>query len=548
MSLFDYFRTGQWSPSYAGDDSDSEYSTYSAGEFVDAPRTGGGYNGQKFPGGLNALVDSIKQLDYWQLRKRSESLFHTNMYARGIVRRLVTNIINTGLHLEAIPEEKILGFEEDDLEEWSENLETLFSLWADDKNICDYKGRRTFGKIQESAYTEALIGGDVLVVLRQDPVTKLTQVQLIPGKRIKTPFDRILDNKVIDGVEIDSQGRHIAFHVEYETAEGTIDSMRIPAYGAKSGRLQAWLYYGIEVREDGVRGEPLLGIAIQALSEIDSYKDSAIRKAFINSMLVGAVERGDAPSSLPMQRAAIKKGSETVGADGSRALNFAEIMPGMFIEQLAPGEKLSPYTINGADVSFGPFEAAILAGLAWALQLPPEILTLSFSHNYSASQAASGEFKIFCHKERGNFGDNFCKPIYEDVFTSLVLLRTIEANSYIEALANPGMHFIKSAWLCSDWMGAVKPSIDPVKQVEAFKRAIAEGFQSHDRSAREFNGTKWTKNIKRIIKENKLKAEALGIIQKVENPVQPMQNTGFEEHTTEQGDVDEKGDAEENEK
>src|SRR5262245_32647493 len=60
-------------------------------------------NGTKFPGGFGPTEVPIP--DYWTLRQRSAALFETNLYARGIIGRLVGNEINVGLHLEATPVE-----------------------------------------------------------------------------------------------------------------------------------------------------------------------------------------------------------------------------------------------------------------------------------------------------------------------------------------------------------------------------------------------------------------------------------------------------------
>src|SRR5690606_29930048 len=106
--------------------------------------------------------------DYWTLRNRSAALFKTNIYARGIVRRLVTNIINVGLHLEAVPDESILGIEETTLSDWAELVENRFALWECNPDLCDVRGQKSFGSLQIAAKREALVSGDVLVTLQQD--------------------------------------------------------------------------------------------------------------------------------------------------------------------------------------------------------------------------------------------------------------------------------------------------------------------------------------------------------------------------------------------
>jgi capsid protein len=236
------------------------------------------WNGEKFPGGYGA-TDLILP-DYWTLRARSAELYRKNLYARGVIRRLITNELNTGLHLEATPEEALLGVAEDSLADWSENVENRFAIWGKDPFVCDFAEARTFGALQAAARLEAFVCGDVLVVLRQDPRTGLPRVQLISGSSVQTPLGAKPPpgSQIVHGVEIDSLGRQVAYWITQK--DGT--AKRLPAFGEKSGRRLAWLVYGCDKRLDEVRGEPLLAIVLQSLKEIDRYRDSTQRKATIN--------------------------------------------------------------------------------------------------------------------------------------------------------------------------------------------------------------------------------------------------------------------------
>ena len=241
-------------------------------------------DGDKFFDGFG--YTQIQLVDYWSLRQRSTQLFNENLYARGIIRRLINNEINTGLTLESTPEESILGMEEDSLGDWSEDIETRFSLWARSHRVCDYMQQNTFYSIQKEARIEALISGDCLVVLRQTNKTRLPSIQLISGNKVQTPLGdsgKPLDNgnRIRWGVELDDAGRHVAYHVVDDKGK----SSRIPAYGQQSGRRVAWLVYGTEKRLEDTRGQPLLTQVLQSLKEIDRYRDSAQRKAVVNSFL-----------------------------------------------------------------------------------------------------------------------------------------------------------------------------------------------------------------------------------------------------------------------
>ena len=478
------------------------------------PISFGQYDGNKFPGGVSGKIDEISGLDYWTLRERSANLFNFNSYAKGIIRRLVTNIINTGLSVESTPEETILGVPEDSLSDWSEMIENRFHLWAQSQEICDVKGYRNFGGLQRSIYREALIEGDCLVISRQDERTKLPQLQIVNGSRIQTPPGKFADTRVVDGVHLDVNGRHLGYWV-YKGTDNLLEDLEdryvyIPAAGGKTGRRQAWLVYGFDKREDGVRGEPLLSVAIQALNEIDRYRDSAQRKASINSMIVGFIKRANAgPGTMPVQGGAVRKSTVTVADDEStNPVTVAEIMPGVFMERLEPGEEPAPYSINGSDVNFGAFEAAIMVGVAWALEIPPEILLLSFNKNYSASQAAVNEFWMLIGKERSRFGSENNSHVFEDWFISELLLGKIRAPGFLGATRDPTRYDVVRSWLLSEWIGPVKPATDMLKQANGFAALVNGGWTTNSKAARLLTGSKFSKNMRIIKKENELKMEA----------------------------------------
>lgn len=480
------------------------YSAYGGGAF-DARLSW--HNGSKFDGGFGPT--ELLTADYWTLRARSAQLFRTNLYARGLIRRLVTNEIATGLHLEATPVEKLLGVPEDSLAEWCEDVETRFALWQADPWLCDHYELATFGALQIAARMESLISGDVLVVLRQFQPTQLPRVQLIRGSAVRTPtlggpLNLAKGHRVEHGVELDAMGRQVAYWIRQ--ADNT--SKRLPAYGEKSGRRLAWLIYGTDRRLDDVRGEPLLSIVLQSLRELDRYRDSTTRKAVINSMLAMFVTRSqDKPASRPIASGAVRRTAVEAPTDAvapPRRYHTADLIPGMVIDELAHGEEVKAFPSTGTDEKFGEFEEAIVAAIAWVHEVPPEILTLAFSSNYSASQAAINEFKIYLNKMRTLFGDNFCTPIYVEWLIASTLTQKVRAAGLIEAWRDASKFDVFSAWTSSDWSGNIKPSVDMSKLVRGYKELVAEGFITRDRASRELTGTKYSQNVKKLRRENEM--------------------------------------------
>ena len=469
------------------------------------------FDGDKFPGGFGAT--SLLFADYWTLRERSNELFTKNLYARGLIRRLITNEINVGLNLEATPNGDILGgamADDDTRTAWSEDVESRFPIWAKNPALCDFKGRQTFGSLQREIRQEALIEGDVLVMLVQSKRTRLPRVRVISGSKVQDPFNAKprSGNKIVDGVELDPEGRQVAYWIVQDNRI----SKRVPAMGERSGRRLAWLVYGTDKRESAVRGQPLLSLILQSLKEIDRYRDSAQRKAVINSILAMFIQKdAELMGTKPIGGGAVRKDEAIVtDSDGSsRTFNLSSHIPGVVLDELQKGEKPVGFNSAGTDINFPIFEAAIINAIAWAYEIPPEILTLAFQNNYSASRAAVNEFKLYLDKMRSDFSENVTEPIYQEWLISETLIGKIQAPGFLEAWRDTAQYDIFGAWIASDWTGAIKPSVDLKKEVAAYKDMISEGLITHDKAARELSNSKYSRTIRRLKKENELRAEAL---------------------------------------
>lgn len=493
----------------------------SAGAVTPPPAQSGYWGGDKYPGGFGAT--QIFTTDHYTLRARSAQLFTENLYARGIIRRIITNEINTGLTLESIPDGDILGIDDEILADWAEDVENRFAIWAKNPKLCDFEERRTFGELQRQMRTESLICGDILVVLDISRVNGLPRIRLINGSNVQTPMDQTsvpTGHKVEHGVELDASGKHVAYHVVQ--ADSTVK--RVPAWGPRSKRRIAWLVYGSDKRMDDVRGEPFLSLMMQSTKEIDRYRDSAQRKATINSIIAGFIKKTEnKPGTLAASAGAVRKDTVDVQDDtnSTRRFQIGQYVPGVFMEELQTGEEPVPYSTQGTDVNFGPFEEAIVSTIAWSSEMPPEILKLGFANNYSASAAAINEYKMLLNKMRMIIGETFAHPIYVEWFISENLTKKITANGFLQAWRDPRQYDIYGAWIASDWTGAIKPSTDLVKQAKGYQMMVSEGWITNERAARELTGTKFRKNMKRIRRENELKVEAAKVLMEFEQAVGP---------------------------
>ncbi len=465
-------------------------------------------DGNKFFGGLG--LPTLVLTDYWSLRLHSAKLFKENLYARGLIRRLVTNEINVGLSLEATPNRDLLGMTEKARNVWAEDVENRFQMWArNPQKVCDFKKQDTFGALQRIARREALIEGDILIVLRQSRKTGLPAVQFIPGHKVRTPIapNPREGNRIIHGVEVDKNDVQVAYWIDQ--ADNT--SKRLPAFGERSGRRIAWMAYGTDKRASETRGEPMLSLILQSLKEIDRYRDSAQRQAVINSIIAMAIMKDeDKPSTKPITGGAVRKNSTTVtDPDGTtRDFNIASALPGTIVEELQQGESIKTFGSEGTDINFGVFESALIQAVAWANEIPPEVLTLAFQSNYSASRGAVNEFKMYLDKSRSERADEFDIPIYTEWLLTEVLRGKIKAPGLLEAWRDPQQYDIFGAWVSSDWAGAIKPSVDIKKEAQGYGLMIDMGGITRSRMSRELTGMKFSKVVEQLKTENEQLAEA----------------------------------------
>jgi len=483
------------------------YITQPQGYLIDLVRDV--FDGEKFPGGFGKSR-SFAHIDYFELRKKSNQLFTENPYAKGIIRRLVTNEVGSGLNLEAAPVNDILGLTEEAAQIWADNQETNWRLWSDIDYICDYKEQDTLGELAAKCRRESLIGGDVLVVLRINPKTKLPNIELIDGVHIRTPMKSDTKNEIRHGVEIDKRGRHIAYYVQTDVFG---EYKRIPAWGEKSGRRLAWLVYGCELRLDEVRGQPLLACMLYMLKELDRYRDSESRAAVVNSLMPMFIKKG-APgvSTRAIDGGATLRGSTNLPqTDGStKKWNWGNMLPGTVPQSLAEGEEPVSFNTQRPNAGYTAFEEAIINVLSWVSEIPPEVTRLLFQNNYSASRQANNELNIYLVFRHKKFGNDFYQPIYVEHLIQSVLIGDVKAAGFIDAWWYEKNWRIFGAWTNAEWTGTSRPSVDIAKDVKAAVEMIDSMLTTRDQQCRKLSGMSY-KTILQKQKREMEAAERIGI-------------------------------------
>jgi len=463
------------------------------------------------------LTTDIRFVDLYTLQIRSLQLARENGYASAIFRRLETKIINTGLRLRCAPSSDILSgiITEEVIQDWTGKTEALWEVWSRDRRLCSVRADKVFATLQREAFMAAMISGDCLCIVGLNDMG-LPVIELVDGLNVRQPVtaSTIRGHRIVHGVELDGAGREVAYYVENEN-DIVKTPRRVDAY-TPSGMRRAWLVRMTEGRINEVRGLPLLSVVMQNINELGKYLDSEQRAALVNSYVAMTHTRGEQTpvGTDPLKGAMYKTATVTTqaasGDQPEQKVEFSRMGPGYLATQLAPGETITAHDTKRPNVNFAAFAEHCIKTMSYALEIPPEILMLSFNSNYSASRQSVLQLDEYIKKATQIFTTQFNQPIYELWLDGMVYSGRIVAAMYLRSLYDIRLFDILGAWRMTKWRGLPKTDIDTLKQVKSFVIAIQEGFATRDNIADEYFGSDFDDNVRRLTYENAALKKAQG--------------------------------------
>lgn len=429
------------------------------------------YDGEKNIGAVGPAIDYT--LDYEMLRIRSWQMWLESDIALTVLKKYTLWIIDCGLKLKANPSQLVLKSEginfNNKKESYNEVAEARWQVWAK-SFLSSHSGMMTLVDTAKEAYTNVKIGGDVLVVMRYD---KRVTVQLIDGAHLCSPFvaGSANGNKVVRGVELDSSGNHVAYHVR--TRDGK--SERIVAVSPSSGFRVAFLVYGGKHRLDSHRGVPAMAASIETLKMIDRYKAAAVGSAEERQKIPYFVSHesgmiGENPIAANLRRALDVnvggiQGSLPVDDAGDQMANNIAVTTKKQVFNMPVGSKLESLE-SKQEMFFKDFYYTNADMFCASLNIPPNVAYSLYTNSYSASRAATKDWDHTMVVERDYFSSQFYQRIYDFWQYTQVLENKIFLPGYIEAVRS-GNFMILGAYQVSSFTGPMFPHIDPLKEVMA---------------------------------------------------------------------------------
>ena len=421
-----------------------------------------------------------------------------------------TNVVGVGLKLKSRIDREALGLTQEQAEAWQKKTEREFALWAENRRACDATGMNTFYGLQQLALVSWLLSGDCIGVIKQQPVDRLRpyalRVHLIESDRIATPGEygngysvnyttgKNPDNgnTIYDGVEIDSTGAVVAYHIRstypFELGAAATKWTRVLAYQEQTG-LPNVIHVVENERPDQYRGVTYLAQVIEPLLQLRRYTDSELMAAVVESFFTAFIKSNAGAEDMPFNEV------EETAEHEQRGPNEYSMGPGQ-INIMEPGEDVTFADPKRPAGGFDAFVTAISCQMGAALEIPADLLLKRFNASYSASRAALLEAWKAFKMRREWLADDFCRPIYEVWMSEAVARGRIYAPGFFD---NPA---IRAAYLGSEWLGPSQGQLDPVKEITAEILACSEGFSTHQQSTIKLNGGQWDANVEQLTREN----------------------------------------------
>ena len=435
------------------------------------------------------------------LRQRSRDLYMGIPIANGAVKTMRTNVVGRGLHLKSAVDREILGITAAQVQKLEKQIEREWKLWAESPD-CDIERIDNFFELQQLAFLNWLMSGDCLAVLPVKP--RINQpydlrVQLVEADRLSSPdYCDSWDNKIVGGVEVDKDGEVIAYHIsDQHPLSGEVTDYkwhRVEAYGAKTGRRNV-LHIMCRERIGQRRGVPFLAPVIESLKQLGRYTDAELVAAVVSGMFTVFIEKEDASSDEAIG-SMIPEEEQIDAADESSL----ELGPGAVMD-LNPGEKVHDSNPGRPNSNFSMFVEAICQQIGASLEIPYELLVKRFNASYTASKGALEEAWKMFRMYRAWLAADFCQPIYEEWLAEAVAKKRIDAPGFF---TDP---LIRKAYCKAEWNGPAKGMLDPVKEVTAAEKRVANGFSTRSSETMEMTGGDFYTNADQLKNEEKKLSE-----------------------------------------
>lgn len=385
------------------------------------------------------------------MRARSRDLCQNNDYTRRYLNLVSTNVIGPkGITLQVRAREPNGVLDQ----VANQQLEAAFAAWGQ-PGVCTVDGKLSWVDAQRVFIESVARDGEAFVLFVEDNANPFRfRLQFIDPDFIDQDKNEMLanGNQIRMGIEVDSTGRAIAYHVRVKDP----NDYQVGASDMKTVRITAdRMIHAFRVDRIGqTRGTPWTATAMTRLKMLGGYEEAELVAARVSASKMGffVSESGD------------EYQGDGNNVDGSLSM---DVQPGQFA-QLPAGVDFKAYDPQHPSTAFRDFEKAMLRGIASGLGVSYTSLANDLEAvSYSSIRQGLLEERDHWRLVQGWVVEHFCQPVY------LRWLRQTLDAGVVNLPANKYFKFSMTLWVPRGWQW-----VDPRNEAEAQILAINNGLMT----------------------------------------------------------------------
>jgi lambda family phage portal protein len=430
----------------------------------------------------NASANSEIWSSLSTLRNRSRDLCRNNDYARGVIQKLVDNVIYLGIGFQAQVKQLKDNNKNDDRA--NELIEAAWKVWAEEPLSCHTAGKLNFTEIQQLVFKSWLESGEVFIrkvkqSFADSPVPfalEIIEADQCPEYHNGTHNG----NQILMGIEIDKWKRPVAYWF-YGDHPGELFNLK----GRKLERIPAEeiIHLHFSDRPNQLRGVPLLHSTLLRMKNTGDYEEYEQIAAKAAASIMGLITTPDGDLL----------GEPTQGDDDS--LPADEEMRAGILRYLAPGEHLEVLDPKRPNPNVTQFIECQLRASGAGIGASYEHISGDYSKtNYSASRLSllnsRDRFKVL----QVAFASKFNRAVYFGWLDMAVMGGVLNFADY---------ELRPHRYQCVKWQFRGWTWVDPYKEVQATLAALTGGLTTLTKVAAE-QGEDFHETVKTIAREREL--------------------------------------------
>lgn len=431
---------------------------------------------------------------------RSQDMAMNDGYVSGAVQIHKDNIVGSQYVVNSQPNWRVLGLTQEWAEEFQLAVESRFNLIAQSEECwLDASRRNTLAGLIRLAIGSFTLNGEVLATaewLREPNRPCFTAIQMISPRRLSNPNNDADKPTLRRGVETNSYGRPIAYHIrkafpnEYFMSPDSMTWKRIPAT-KPWGRRQV-IHVMEQLFPGQSRGVADMVSALKQMKMTKKFQDVTLQNAVINATYAAAIE-SELPSGQVFETLGGTDGSESgmleylgsyMGALQSYLASSKNIaIDGAKIPHLFPGTKLNMMPVGTPGGVGTDFEQSLLRHIAACLGLSYEQFSRDYSKtNYSSARASMNETWKAMQAKKALIADRVANQIFalwleeEMARGTLPLPEGKTPDWFYEPL-------VKDALCACSWIGASRGQIDELKETQSAMLRIKAGLSTYEKES-----------------------------------------------------------------